>query len=193
MNVEEREKILWNNEWLSVRRIRNPSKGVYGYYYLHEERCNGYIASILPFRINEYKITDRKEFLVRSELTPCWDIENNVYSSITGGFDLKHGGSIAETARAELREETGYIVKLQSLINLGTCYGTKSTDTVYHLFSVDLTNLAPGRRESEDYVESQAQNVWISASKIINEVKDPLASTLLCRLLYYYFGLEGNK
>ena len=41
---------LYGNDWVELRELVLPDKGVNGYSYLHEKRCGGDIVSIMPYR-----------------------------------------------------------------------------------------------------------------------------------------------
>lgn len=192
------EETLFQNEWVSLKKIVEPKKGVQGYVYSHETRCLGIIISVLPFR----RIKTAKsfglpayEFLLREELTPCWSMDKKIRSTITGGFeghleDLSLIASTKNDAQRELKEEAGYSVDLKDFIFLGNCYASKSSDTVYALFGVDLTDVASEKAEGDgSLLEKQATTVWCKKEDILI-CKDPLASVLYLRL--YDYLLEHN-
>lgn len=168
------DKTLCENPWLSLKEIIAPEKGINGYVYSHETRCAGVIIAILPYK----KINKGYQFLLKSEVTPCWDTDQPILSSLTGGFEE----GIKKDAVRELKEEAGYTIKENELINLGQSKASKSSDTIYSLFSVDLTDkiqeeaLGDGSR-----LESESQSVWVNAEKIL-KVVDPQASVMLLRL-----------
>ena len=170
-----RIKILCKTDFVELRKMIDEVNGVNGYIYSHETRCKGRIVSILPFR----RTKDNKfEFLLRNEVTPPWGMET-VVSSITGGIEDEY--SIEENATKELFEEAGYEVVVPSLISLGTCRGTKSSDTIYHLFSTDLTNIRKTGSASGDgsELEKKANCEW----KRIPEGEDPLIHVMYLRLI----------
>lgn len=104
----------------------------YKYEFVHESRCDGNIVAILP-------VSYDRGMLVRHEFTPCWGDGLNI-SSITGGWEKDKHETPIDTVIEELREEAGIVLKDEGCIfSLGTCRGTKSSDTLYHLFVVDLT------------------------------------------------------
>lgn len=166
-------KKLFSNDFISICEIIAPAKGINGYSYLHESRCNGKIISILPYR----KINDKIQYLLRKEITPCWGL-NPLFSSITGGDE----GNIPQSAIRELKEEAGYTIDETELIDLGTCFGTKSTDTIYYLFSCDLTKKTKEIASGDgSYLEKIATVKWVLFDTILI-VKDPLVSTICLRL-----------
>lgn len=160
---------LHKNPWLSLKKMYGPTGE---YVFSHEERCNGKIVAILPYKNTE----EGQMYLARSEFTPPWSSEINFMSSITGGVDA--GENPPEAACRELREETGYSVPVETLVPLGTCHGAKSSDTVYYLFAVDVTGLSgDGNPESyQDENESRARNVWVNGA--LPKAEDPLLFTL---------------
>ena len=173
-------KTLFDNPWISVKKIE---EGEIQYIYSHESRCDGKIIAILPYREKIYK-KKSYEFLLRREITPCWSLEPQL-SAITGGYvsDL----SIEELVRQEIKEETGYNIQSLPLIKLGTCRGTKSVDTVYYLFAVDLTGMEQGEIKGDGTVlEATGKVEWFD----FPQSDDPLVSTLLLRLLCHFKNKE---
>lgn len=163
------------NKWLSLRAIPKGD-GDQDYVFSHETRCQGKIVLVLPYR---YDIFGDVEFLIRSEITPCWSSEY-VNSGITGGYE---GGDITDDAVRELLEEGGYSISKESLIPLGTCFASKSADTVYYLFAVNLT----GYEQSEILGDGSSGEVgatvqWLPLSKII-DIQDAQLSTAVFRFI----------
>lgn len=158
---------LSSNKWVSLMKIEKPENNIYGYIYSHETRCYGKIIAILPYRY----YNGMWQYLLRSEVTPCWDTDRNIISSITGGYEK--GMSIEDVVVMEMEEEAGYIINKNDLKNLGTCRGTKSSDTVYHLFTIDLTDKEKSTEGSGDgsELERKASCFW---SDKINQSEDPL-------------------
>ena len=172
-------KTLKENPWVSLKEIQWPEKGYHGYVFSEETRCNGQIVSILPYKYIEEGRSD-VEFLLRQEITPCWHPDEHRISSITGGVE-KCGAR--ETALHELKEEAGYIAEAKDLISLGTCQGTKSSNTVYSLFGIDLTTL-PIVKATGDGSELERIATCVWGSKIDMAV-DPLVYVLHYRLNKY--------
>jgi 8-oxo-dGTP pyrophosphatase MutT (NUDIX family) len=169
-------KILCKTDWVSLRRMIDPENGVNGYDYLHEDRCDGKIVAILPYRYNDSN--DRVEYLLRKEVTPCWGMEQKI-SSITGGVE---NDNAIDTAIHEIAEEAGYEIKRSDLKFLDLSYGTKSSTTKYYLYTVDLTGkektLAADGDGSE--LEKMAECFW---SDTIEDAVDPLVYVLHYRIL----------
>lgn len=174
-------KILHDARWLQLRKLEDPRPDVDGYVYSHEVRCQGIIVAVLPVRLatdgNQFSI----EYLLRNEKTPCWNAEGPTRSSVTGGYE---GGSIAANAARELLEETGYRVEPADLMSLGTCYASKSSDTVYYLYTVDLTGVEAGEPIGDGSVcEAEATNHWVGLRDIA-QCMDPLVSVMHVREAY---------
>lgn len=171
-------KILHKTDWVSLRRLVDVENNVEGYDYLHEDRCDGKIVVILPYRYKNNVL----EFLLRKEVTPCWSMKQ-VISSITGGVE---DGNVRASAINELAEEAGYEVEKKDLIYMDTSYGTKSCDTSYYIFTTDLT----GKQKTLDgygdgsELEREAICVW---SDTIDGARDPLLYTA------YYFTQQHIK
>jgi len=155
---------LFENKWISLREKITDE---YSYTYSHEIRCDGQIVSVLPYR--KSPLDGRIEFLLRSEFTPCWQDEN-VISSITGGVE---NNDPLYTAQLELMEEGGYRIELEKLVSLGTIYGIKSSDTVYHLYTCDLTNYEFDKNNiTNTDLESKAHCFWATHHELLQS-KDP--------------------
>lgn len=154
MNIES----VYEDEWLSLRAVREPERGVSGYFFSHESSCQGRKVAVLPYRY----INGRVKFLVKSEVTPCWSMDP-VQSAVTGGYE---GVDIVEDAIREMVEETGYVITEQMLEPLGSCYASKSADTIYDLFAVNVTDLIPGEMLGDGTrLESEAKCYWLKLSQ----------------------------
>lgn len=173
---------LYGNDWVELRELVLPEKGVKGYTYLHEKRCGGDIVSILPYRTDPDG--NLVEVMVRMEVTPCWSMDEAV-SSITGGVEKKDGKQdIVGTAVMELEEEGGLKAPAEALRKLGTCRGTKSVDTVYHLFAVDADKAEKVEAKGDgSHLESLARCEWVKPSEIA-KADDPLLPMLFMRLVF---------
>lgn len=185
-----KDEVLFQTKWLSLRRLHLPDKGV-EYDYVHEERCNGGVVAILPFRVEtggyEFdgsvgsvpgSVPDSVLFLLRREIVPPWGLAPSL-CAITGGMD-QEGRGPAETALAELEEEAGYRVTLPDLVSLGTCRGTKAMDTVVYLFTTNLTGKTPVEPKGDGTpLEDEASTEWVS-----NPIHspDPVVSVMCARV-----------
>jgi hypothetical protein len=169
-HINSKIETLYSNKFIEIQKISDPKKGVKGYFYLHEK--NKGVISILPFKKEKNQI----QFLLRKEITPCWSMNYNI-SSITGKHDQK---TPILTAVKELKEEAGYEVSSKDMINLGTCRGTKSCDTIFYLFSVDLTDKKEGKATTDgSELEKNATCIWNSD---VSKSVDPLSYVSYCRL-----------
>ena len=179
--ILKKSQMLYDDRWCQLLRVIDKKNNINGYTYLHEIRCDGQIISILPYRVNKENL----EFLLRKEATPCWELNNPVLSSITGGVDKNN--TIIKTALKELEEESGYKVYSSDMIPLGVCYGTKSTSTSYHLFSVNLTDYFPIQ---DLYIETEFERnatiEWHSYDSLLS-AKDPFVFVSYVRLMAYLF------
>ena len=98
-------------------------------------------------------------------------------SSVTGKHDQR---TPTLTAVKELKEEAGYEVSSKDMINLGTCKGTKSCDTTFYLFSVDLTDKKEGKATTDgSELEKNASCIW---DEDVSKSVDPLSYVSYYRL-----------
>lgn len=164
-------KILYENKWLNLIEISGDN---WSYVFSHEIRCKGRIIAVLPFK----KIGGRIQYLLRIEPNPAWGYYNKHISSITGG----HEKTAEQTALLEIQEEAGYSVNKDDLIDLGVCRGTKSTDTVFRLFSVDLSGKERKKAEGDgSELEKKSYCYWADEKEINNAV-DPLVYVMFYKL-----------
>lgn len=188
-------QVLHENAWVSLRVVRNPAAGVSGYVYSHETRCRGRIVAVLPYRdvtgdqcgcgedaaIHRRGCTSGlswREYLVKSEMTPCWGF-SQVLSAITGGYE---GGDIEDDAVRELLEETGYAITREELIPLGESFASKSADTVYSLFTADLTGREAGEAIGDGTrLEAESPAVW-SDAMMLAAIRDPQVAVMYVRI-----------
>ena len=198
MTAFTREKILANksevlggDEWVQLRKLKMPSLHINGYTYSHEIRCNGIVA-FLPFRESEQE--DRIEVLLRHEAVPCWEFDTPLHSAFTGGID--EGMTALDTAVKELKEEAGYEVEPNSnrVINLGKSFGTKSCDTIYHLFAFNVTGLEAIDLTVESDLEKSSTNLWTHLfSETMLQVSEPFIHMLGNRLSHILMGANNGS
>lgn len=170
---------LHENKWVSLRRATDLERGVDGFVYSHETRCDGRIVAVLPFRIAIGGVNaGRAEFLLHSENNPAWGWGPNL-ASVTGGQE--HDQPWRDALR-ELAEETGYRVHESVVQPLGTCRGVKSTDTVYSLFAANLTGVPQGDVDADSLLEATEHPEWVSLETALWS-PDPLIGVMLIRWL----------
>lgn len=181
-------KTLFKNKWISLMEITN---GNWTYVYSHETSCNGKKIAILPFRTiseiglnrntpNQHTVATRVQYLLRSEITPCWGGGRHI-ASITGGVEDNNPNM---TALLELEEEAGYVAKLNDLIPLGICRGAKSMDTIYYLFGIDLSGTTKTKdgEGSGAVLEKEEYAYWAEQGDICHS-SCPFVSVMYMRLL----------
>lgn len=169
-------KTLHHTKWLELREKD-------GYVYMHSPWCNGQAVAILPWRyvstIVDGDVKRERQFLVVRENRPCHGTED-IYS-VTGGCD-KDGEAPLATAAREVMEETGYLVSLHDVVELGTTRDCKASDMLLHLFSVEITNETAFQEPIKDGsgIEAAATAVWVSERELVFS-PDPILSQLLLR------------
>jgi len=171
------DKTVYQGEYLSIKeRITdiNPDKP---YTFLHEEKCNGKIVVILPFRRNA---KGELEYLIRKERVINWDPENDVTESVTGGVE---NNDPDKTAVMELKEETGYDMPFSKFIPIGATKIAKHADTDAHMYAIDLTGVV----RDQDYGdgsdgERRAYSYWYS------NIAD-VESCIIYKIIYRLFEM----
>lgn len=172
-------RTLHENKWVSLLCATDLDRGVDGFVYSHETRCDGKIVAVLPFRLAvDGENTGRAEFLLHSENNPAWGWGPNL-ASVTGGQEHKQPW---EDVLRELAEETGYRVHPGVIKPLGTCRGVKSTDTVYSLYAADLTGVPQGSVDADSLLEATEHPEWVGLEAAMWS-PDPLVSVMLVRWL----------
>ena len=148
------------NKFLELKSVTDQAGNPY--YFSHETRCAGKIVAVLPVRVTETGI----QFLLRKELTPAWNggSDRVFINAITGGMETKFSDSILVnldyTVINELKEEAGYEVTADELYRLGVVRAGKSCDSVYFLYTVDLTNKEQQLPEPDSKLEEMETVFW---------------------------------
>lgn len=175
---------LFDNKWLSVLEKHMDNGG--RYVYSTAKWCNSQGVAILPFRMklklvgwNYYE----PEFLGRYEICPAHS-DLVELCSITGGMDKPYEDTIT-TAHRELIEEGGYDVPIENIVSLGTVRPSKSSDSLMHLFAVNLDEGAKEVTAVGDGTlgEEGSYCSWITEQQLV-EAKDPLLHTMLLRATF---------
>lgn len=160
-------EILFKEEWLSIRENN-------GYTYVHEERANGVLVAILPYRKN------KTEYLMRMEICPAHGDEHEFCGIIGSYDDLKY--TINQTAIRELKEEAGYEITEEQLIPLGWVWDSKVADTKVYLYTVNLTDIEPGEATTDGTeLEKTAYCMWESR-KNCTKTRDSKIHTILNKM-----------
>jgi 8-oxo-dGTP pyrophosphatase MutT (NUDIX family) len=169
---------LYSNKWISLRSVEDEKKRIPPYIYKHVTPSDGHTVAILPWRMNIGK--EILEFLIINEVRPCWsiqddDLEKKHYQSITGAIDIGERPVIA--AMRELVEETGFKVEKNKMVSLGNSFVSKASDTIYHLFCVNLNEISPGKKETTEMAEQSAETFWFEENQLHN-IADPLVAQM---------------
>ena len=177
MNLET----LWKNKWISIRK--RPD----GYTYLHEDRCNGMLVAVLPFKF----VKDNMCYLARFEVIPPHLLpeqtleegsKNPAPSCITGGVDIPDPLDLSREVLRELEEEAGYIVDKSKLIELGSIKQSKIADTIIYLFAVNVTGMEKVKPPGDgSKLEKIAKCKWVTEPLVIWG-SDPIMPVIILRL-----------
>lgn len=155
-----------------------------GYVFSHSPKWGGIAVAILPYRDIPAAHGFRREYLAVWESRPCHG-GGEYLSSITGAFDNSHKFTMAQCALNELEEEGGYAVGDAQPDYLGWVNGSKSSDSIDHLYTIkiddDCTEVEC--RGDGSALEENTRPEWVTAEQIINS-KDMILITMYCRLLH---------
>ena len=160
----------------SLRMVSCYTKGI-SYVFLHDLASAGKTVGILPFRtINE----DYHEFeyMLHNEVVPCWSTSLEKTLFVSDGTS-QHDSAV-DIAVDRFKTITGYEINESQLISLGSCRVSKYSDTMCHLYTVDLTNISANSQTETNNVK------WV-----YNPVKsiDPLVSVTYWKLKNYLYEL----
>jgi len=167
----EKEKVLFKNKWVSV--IKKDF-----YIFARHDWCNSLGVALLPYR---KKATGEYEYLGRFEIFHAHGEEVEL-CAITGGYD-KAGESFADCAARELKEEGGYLVSSDQLVELGTSKPSKASDSTLHLFAVELNEQTPYETPTGDgtIAEEGSYAKWLTKKELLAS-NDPNLLAMLIRL-----------
>lgn len=175
------DKILFENEWVKV--IDRD-----GYTMVHG---TGGAVAVLPFRgSRDMNNREAIEFLARIEPVPPHGPKPHL-CGLTGGID---GNEMpVDAAMRETFEESGYHVTKDQMIHLGTIWPSKLSDTVVHLFAVDVSNAdwttPPG---DGSIYEQQSSTTWLPYQKAAMVPTGCFAAMLLRLSVFFRQGFLGG-
>lgn len=175
MTIEDRT--LYKDKYLAIKERTTDLNPDNPHTYLFEQRCNGKLVVILPFRRNE---KNELEFMIRKERVIIWDPENDVTESVTGGVEEDNPD---KTAEMELEEETGYKMPIVKFIPVGVTKIAKHADTDVYMYAIDLTNI----ERNQDYGDGSDAENWSFSywASNIGEVE----STIIYKIIYRLFEM----
>ena len=133
------DETLWEDEWIAVKKKDDL------YTYTHSIKSDGKGVAVLGYSYDDEDYEDTKMMVLgRYEDTPPHG-DGITLTSLTGM--VEKGDTPLETAVKELKEESGISVDASKLEEIGTVMPSKSSDTVIHLFAVDLSSEFDGAKE----------------------------------------------
>jgi 8-oxo-dGTP pyrophosphatase MutT (NUDIX family) len=165
------DKILFDNKWLQVKQRDY-------YVYIHYPDCEGKSVVVLPFKKTDngiHYLAVKEMCLPHSDVPGIYNVGGGIYPHET----------VEEGAIREVKEETGYTISADQLINLGTSYLSKACDTMMYLFAVEITEDTPLSNVRGDGTKGEQgiEPVWLVEEDIIFS-PNPLFSSLFLRLNY---------
>lgn len=171
--VKPIEKTLIRTDWISLKQNGH-------YIYSHEERCDGRIVAVLPYRRKEdYSI----EYLIRKERNLAWEVNSknkDHVTCITGGVDSGDPDDAAKTALQEIEEEAGFVIPLSKLYDVGIRRASKSNTAHYYLFLANLTLVKQTKIPEGDGSEDETLSYcyWASGEEMRDTSNDALLDCL---------------
>lgn len=182
VNIERKK--IGGNKWLSLMSASIPDLGIKDYTYMHHNIANGKTVAVLPFRQGD----DGYEFLLIEEMRPIFSAEK-IVSSLTGIDDEE---TPEDTAIKEIKEEAGFIVDKESLISLGLSLESKASDTIYHIYAVDVTGLEQIEPSKDgSHLEQFANYIWTDDPVEISD--DPLVGMMFARVISKVLNIIREK
>lgn len=173
VNTVERKKIA-GNKWISIMTASIKQLGIQDYTYMHHNVANGKTVAVLPFRETD----EGYEFLLMREIRPMFS-SAHMKCSLTG---IDDEATPEDTAVKEIREEAGFEVTKDDLISLGTSLESKASDTIYHIYAVDVTGLEQLEATKDGgALEKHASYIW--TSNPVEESDDPLIGMMFARVI----------
>ena len=167
------DEVLFKDKWMELRKKDN------WYTYAHNTHGDG--VAVLGTRQISGMV---RQYLVRVEHTPPHGIGFR-YTSLTGS--IENGDLPRTTAVRELKEESGFIVSPDELIDLGWVYPSKFSDYKQHLFLVHLDGREQGEIEGDGSKgEEGASVIWMSISAAL-AVNDPSIGATVAR---WHWGVK---
>lgn len=169
----EGDAILYDNEWLQLRETSD------GYVYAHENKSNGRGVAVLAYR----RVGDELQIAGRFERCPCHR-DGFALTSLTG--QIEGDDEPITTAVRELKEEAGIDAVESEMQTLGTVRPGKQTDTIMHLFAIDVGDRDIGEALGDGTAGEQgAYCAWVTLTDAALS-KSPVLAALLLRSFFSF-------
>jgi len=172
--MSSKEKILYQNKWVSLVERYNPESG--DTYTVFKEADK---VIILP-----YFIANNELYIVYLlEPISTWSGKLPEITCISGTIEKKE--DFFNTAIRELEEETGIIQKNESMWEyVGGFYHSKSATSKRHLYVVDITDSDLVKKSTDgSWFEKNTQNVVSRISKSLKSKNNDLYFAYLLNYL----------
>lgn len=145
---------LTDNRFLNIKQVVDPSKGCKGYQFA-ERRGQDSIAFICYDK-------DTNEFLVNREYKP--PVDQFIDSAFGGSLDKDV--SKIEIVIAEVREEAGFVVDKNNVIEVGRSFVSTQMNQYCFLYFVYVDKTKQQEREPENAIEALAETKWVTIDEI---------------------------
>ena len=146
MRVEEK---LTNNKFVNLKQVKYPEKNV-GCYQFAERLGVNSVAFICLDKVAEL-------FLLNKEYKP--PIDEFLLGSFGGSMDKDK--TPEEIVVAEVKEEAGFVVTEEDVIDLGDVMVSTQMNQFCHLYIVLIDRSKQEEREPENAVEAMATTEWV--------------------------------
>lgn len=147
-------------------------------YFFVAENCPGFVT-VLPYRV---RAGGQVQYLVRNEPNPCHRPEVHL-TGLSG--TIEQGEEAYQTALRALKEESGYWIRRDMLIELGMVYASKMMANPTYLFAADVSTApwAPAQGDGTHW-EAMSSTLWVD-QKTAAMVPDASLGAALTRYLMW--------
>ncbi len=163
--------LLTNNRFLNINEVVDPENSVRGYQFA-ERRGVDSIAFVCYNK-------NAKTVLLNLEYKP--PVDAFILGAFGGSIDKEK--SYEEITQAEVREEAGFEVQLEDIINLGKVFVSTQMNQFCYLYLVYVDAKNQKDRQPENAIEAKAKTEWRNVYNpvLFEELADWKAITILAK------------
>jgi len=171
------EKVIHTNEWFEVIDrggkfgVRPDTDSVIIIPYINDEQGLPLMIGVLK-EVNAFR-------------------EGGSSLSLITGRPDDEDPNLIETAKRELKEESGYDVQdNERWFFLGTVTGSKFVESEHPCFAVNLTEIKQGERTTDGSQEEVDSKFYFISSNDVVKTKDVFIPALFLKLFKYVVGMD---